>query len=87
MPLACPVCDDRRVGGKCGTGTVIAVFSRDSGGASGILCSGSGVSRHTAVAELRDVAPSVIFRHGESFNSRCLDPLLSGRTHRVVESV
>ena len=63
------------------------LFQMDAGGTGGILRSGTGVSRHQAFAELRDVAHSVIFRHGQSFNSRCLVPLFSGRTHRVVESV
>ena len=27
------------------------------------------------------------FRHGKPFNSRCLDPLLSGRADSVVESI
>jgi len=85
--LARSVRDDCRTGGERGAGNFIAVFSRDSGRTGGILRRGLGVSRHQAVAELRDVAPSVIFRHGESFNSGCLDPLFSGRTHRVVESV
>ena len=85
--MACSVRDDCRPDGECGIGIVIAVFSRDSSGTGGILRSGDGLSRHQTVAEYRDVAHPVIFRHGEPFNSRCLDPLLPGRAHRVVESL
>ena len=85
--MACSVRDDRRPDGECGAGIVIAIFPRDSSGTGGILRSGNGLSRQQTVAECRDVAHPVIFRHGESFNSRCLDPLLSWRAHRVVESI
>ena len=85
--MARSVRDDRRPDGEYGVGTVIAVFSRNSRGTGGILRGGNGLSRHQTVAEYRDVADPVIFRHGEPFNSRCLDPLLSGRAHRVVESI
>ena len=85
--MARSVCDDRRPDSECGAGIGIAVFSRDSRGTGGILRSRAGVSRYQTVAECRDVAHPVIFRHGESFNSRCLDPLLSWRAHRVVESI
>ena len=85
--MARSVRDDRRSDGECGIGIVITIFSRDFSGTGGILRSGNGLSRHQTVAEYRDVAHPVIFRHGERFNSRCLDPLLPGRAHRVVESV
>ena len=85
--MARSVCDDRCPDGECGTGIVIAVFSRDSSGTGGILRSRAGVSRYQTLAEYRDVAHPVIFRHGEPFNSRCLDPLLSRRAHRVMESI
>ena len=85
--MARSVRDDRRPDGQCGIGIVIAIFSRDSSGAGDILRSGNGLSCHQTVAEYRDVTHPVIFCHGEPFNTRCLDPLLPGRAHRVVESV
>ena len=68
-------------------GIFIVIVSRDAGGTGGILRSGAVISRHQAVADLRNVKPSIVSCHGQPFNTRCLNQVFSGRTRRDVDSV